>query len=156
MFTNMRFFKLIFLYLSASAISALPLSHAFALDQINITLYKAEVFEMPEGTSTLIVGNPVIADISVLKKGSKVLITGKGFGETNVLAMDSDGNIISETRIRVSASNENKLIVQKGTDRESYSCSPSCMPTVNLGDAPAFISQTTGQIQAHTAASTAR
>jgi Pilus formation protein N terminal region len=128
------------------------LRQAYALDVLNVTLYQAEVFEMPEGTTTLIVGNPIIADVTVLKKGNKLLITGKGFGETNVLAIDNEGNLITETLVRVSPSNENKLIVQRGTERESYSCAPRCMPTVNLGDAPRFISEVTAQIQANTTA----
>jgi hypothetical protein len=86
----------------------------------------------------------------------ETLIIGKGFGKTNVLALYSDGNILTKTQIRVGAPNAHNLIVQRGTERESYSCAPRCWPTVNLGDSPAFITQTTGQIQAHSLASTAR
>jgi len=156
MFILWRYFRSASLILCGLIFMFCASRPAQALDELTITLYKAEVFEMPEGTSTLIVGNPLIADITLLKKGNKILITGKGFGETNVLAIDTEGNVITETRVRVVSSNEHNLIAQRGTERESYSCSPRCLPTVNLGDSPAFISQTTSQIQTHASASTSR
>ena len=121
---------------------------------LDVVLYQAQIFEMPEGTSTLIVGNPIIADVTILKKGNKMLVTGKGFGETNLLALDNAGNLIVETKIRVSSSTAQNLTVQRGAERESYSCSPRCQPTVSLGDSPRFVGEVTGQIQANTASAT--
>ncbi|HXW19877.1 MAG TPA: pilus assembly protein, partial [Roseiarcus sp.] len=48
--------------------------------------------------------------------------------------------------IRVAPTNT-VLVVQRGMDRESYSCTPQCMPSVQLGDGPQF-SNASGQITA--------
>ncbi|HLW91327.1 MAG TPA: hypothetical protein VKS78_08520, partial [Roseiarcus sp.] len=50
-----------------------------------------------------------------------------------------EGNILEEKMIRV-APTQTTLVVQRGMDRESYSCAPQCMPVVELGDGPVFAS----------------
>ena len=100
---------------------------------INVTLDRATLIRMPEKAQTLIIGNPIIADVTVLKNNGMMVITGKGFGETNLIAVDAGGNPVAESLIKVSA-NGALLIVQRGNERESYSCSPKCMPTIQLGD----------------------
>ena len=77
-----------------------------------------------------------------------MVVTGKGFGQTNLIAIDASGNIIDEKQIRVEPG-ETTLIVQRGNERASYSCTPRCMPTVQLGDDPKFFADVGGQIQQH-------
>jgi hypothetical protein len=62
-----------------------------------------------------------------------MVITGKGFGQTNLIAIDSSGSIIEEKQVRVLPP-KTVLIVQRGDSRVSYACNPECMPTVQLGD----------------------
>ena len=104
---------------------------------ISVTLDKAALIRMPEKATTLIIGNPVIADVTLLKSSGMMVITGKGFGETNLIAVDSAGNPVAESIIRVSGS-EALLVVQRGVERETYSCAPRCMPTIQLGDGKVF------------------
>ena len=86
------------------------------------------------------VGNPIIADVSVQKNGILVL-TGKSYGRTNLIALDGAGSLIAESMISVQAPSDATVIVQRGLDRESYSCTPSCQPSLFLGDsAPYFAS----------------
>jgi hypothetical protein len=66
-----------------------------------------------------------------------MVVTGKGFGQTNLIALDAQGNVLDEKMIRV-VPTTSTLLVQRGTDRESYSCAPQCMPTVQLGDGKIF------------------
>lgn len=127
--------------------AALACGQAAASDTktINVTLDKASLIRMPEKAQTLIIGNPVIADVTVLKSSGMMVITGKGYGETNLIAVDSAGNPVAESLIRVSGSGT-LLIVQRGAERESYSCSPKCMPTIQLGDGKVF-GEGVGQVQ---------
>jgi hypothetical protein len=60
-------------------------------------------------------------------------ITGKGFGQTNLIAIDASGSIIEERQVRVLPA-RTVLVLQNGTSRVSYACNPECMPTVQLGD----------------------
>jgi hypothetical protein len=100
---------------------------------IAVTLDQAKVARLPHGTATLIVGNPMIADVTMLKNNDTMIITGKGFGQTNLIAIDGAGTLIEEQQIRVLPA-KTVLVLQSGTSRMSYSCNPDCMPTVQLGD----------------------
>lgn len=112
---------------------------------VDITLDKATVIRMPPHAQTIVIGNPIIADVTTLKADGLVVVTGKGYGETNMIFLDSTGNAIEETNVRVRHT-QGLLTVQRGMDRESYSCAPRCEPTVSLGDDTAFIKGASDQI----------
>jgi Flp pilus assembly secretin CpaC len=113
--------------------SAAAAGAAAPSDVLKITLDQAKVAKVPTGTTTLVVGNPAIADVTMLKGGVGMVVTGKGYGQTNLVAIDVQGNILDEKQIVV-APTRDVLIVQRGDSRSSYSCNPQCMPTVQLGD----------------------
>ncbi len=100
---------------------------------IAVTLDQAKIARLPEGTATLIVGNPMIADVTTLKDNNTMIITGKGFGQTNLIAINAAGLLIEEEEIQVLPT-RTVLVLQNGSSRISYSCNPACMPTVQLGD----------------------
>lgn len=114
------------------AVTAMPLA-ASAMDSIVVQTDHAQVLKLPPKATTIIIGNPMIADVSVQKNGSMV-VTGKSFGTTNLIAQDSTGAVIGESLIRVEAATEGVVVVQRGMERETYSCQPRCQPTLALGD----------------------
>jgi hypothetical protein len=132
--------------MSAALIVVGGLGAAQAADLINVTLDQAKVLQLPEKTATVIVGNPVIADVTMLKKNDTIVLTGKGFGETNLIALDAQGKALGESIVRVMPA-ENVMIVQRGMDRESYACSPKCEPMFTLGDTTKYVTDIAGQIQ---------
>ena len=69
----------------------------------------------------------------MLKNNNSMVITGKGFGQTNLIAIDAGGSIIEEKQVRVLPA-KTVLVLQNGSSRISYACNPECMPTVQLGD----------------------
>ncbi len=100
---------------------------------IAVVLDQAKIARLPEATATLIVGNPMIADVTMLKNNNTMIITGKGFGQTNLIAIDAKGSLIEEQQIQVLPS-KTVLVLQNGPSRISYACDPTCMPTVQIGD----------------------
>jgi Flp pilus assembly secretin CpaC len=129
-----------------------PARAVAADDVILVHLNKAKVLQLPDRTSTIIIGNPIIADVTPVKRGNVITITGKGFGQTNLIALDAAGNALGESVIQV-VTDSTSLIVQRGMDRESYNCAPTCQPTVNLGDSTAYMGAVAGQIQSRNQAS---
>ena len=128
----------------------LGLTHAVAAtdavaDVLAITIDQAKVAKVPAGTTTLVVGNPAIADVTMLKGGVGMVVTAKGYGQTNLVAIDASGNILDEKQIRVDPA-RTLLVVQRGAARASYSCNPWCMPTVQLGDDNTVFGEAGGQI----------
>jgi Flp pilus assembly secretin CpaC len=112
---------------------------------IAVTLDQAKIDRLPQGTATLIVGNPMIADVTMLKNNNSMVITGKGFGQTNLIAIDANGSLIKEEQIRVLPA-KTVLVLQSGSSRMSYACNPDCMPTVQLGDDDKVFKDTGEQI----------
>ncbi len=109
---------------------------------------QARPVKVPPGTQTLIIGNPMIADVTLVKQGGVMVVTGKGYGETNLIALDSAGDPVAESTIEVIAG-DNALIVQRGLDRQSYTCAPRCQPSVRLGDDAKYFGEVSAQVQTH-------
>ena len=118
---------------------------------LTVVLDQAKIVQLPENTVTIVLGNPLIVDVTMLQKNQKMVLTGKTFGETNLIALDKAGAPISEVTIRVLAGQKH-LTVQRGFERESYQCEPRCQPTVVLGDVPRHMSDAIGQSQARSGA----
>ncbi len=119
-------------FLIAAWVVVAGLSSATANDTISLMLDRATVIKAPAKTAMVVIGNPAIADVSVQRNGVLVL-TGKTFGETNMLALDDEGKLISESWLRVQDNNRN-LVILRGAETESYSCTPDCKPALALGD----------------------
>jgi len=117
---------------------------ALAIDTFTVILDQAKVMKLPERTATIVVGNPLIADISV-QTGGIMVVTGKGYGITNLIAMDARGNTLMEQAIEVQAPRESVIVMHRGVERESYSCTPRCERRIMLGDTAAFFDATLAQ-----------
>lgn len=118
---------------------------AAASDSIEVTVDRASVIRSPEGTSTVIVGNPLIADATSQRNGVLV-ITGKSFGTTNIMLLDGAGAVLSETLVHVGRSQDGVVVVQRGAKRESFACTPRCEPALAIGDSTDSFSATAAQI----------
>ena len=110
---------------------------AKAADVFSVVLDQAKVFKIPERTTTVVVGNPLIADISV-QSGGIIVVTGKGYGITNLIAMDTRGDVVLEQTIEVRGPTDQIVVVYRGVERESYSCMPKCERRIMLGDSAVF------------------
>ncbi len=132
---------------------AQPGTDAARPDTVLVTVDQAKVVRLPEKAQTVIVGNPGIADVSVQKNGVMV-VTGKSFGTTNLIALDAAGGLLAESLVRVRAASDSILTVQRGLERESYSCTPTCQPTVQLGDGKEYFGAVGGQASQRNALAT--
>jgi Flp pilus assembly secretin CpaC len=119
-------------------------AQAERLETVTVVVDHAKVIRLPERAQTVIVGNPLIADVSVQRNGVLV-ITGKSFGVTNLIALDASGAMLAESRVSVRASADSIVTVHRGMERESYSCAPHCQPSVQLGDSTKFFTDVGGQ-----------
>jgi Flp pilus assembly secretin CpaC len=114
---------------------------ASAEDVISLQLDQARLAKLPANAGTLVIGNPLIADVT-LEQGGTMVLTGKGYGVTNLIALDRSGAVISEQLIQVQAATDTVVVVYRGVDRESYSCTPKCERRITLGDSPQFFTET--------------
>ncbi len=127
-----------------SLLACLATAPAMAQQVTQLHLDRAKIVELPPGATTIVVGNPGIADVTLLKGQNRLVLTAKSFGETNLLALDQRGEAVAESILRVIAS-DHALVVQRGMERESYSCNPRCQPTISLGDTSRHMGEIIGQ-----------
>lgn len=123
------------------------------IESVLVLVDHAKVVRLPEKAQTVIVGNPAIADVAVQRNGVMV-VTGKSFGVTNLIALDGTGTLLAESLVRVGAASDALLTVQRGMERESYSCAPICQPSAQLGDAQKYFGEVGGQASSRNAQAT--
>jgi hypothetical protein len=135
--------------LAASFAAGILLSPAAAVagtadDAVAVNVDQAKLVKLPERVSTIVVGNPLIADVT-MQPGGMVVVTGKGYGATNFIAMNRAGEVLVDRVIQVQGPTDRVITVYRGVDRESYSCSPICQRRVTLGDGEAYFKSTMDQ-----------
>jgi Flp pilus assembly secretin CpaC len=113
-------------------------------DPISVNVDQAKLVKLPGHIATIVVGNPLIADVT-MQPGGLVVVTGKGYGATNVIAMDRAGSILVDRVIQVEGPSDQVVTVYRGVERESYSCMPVCQKRITLGDGAAYFKATMGQ-----------
>jgi len=115
----------------------LPAGGAAAQDLI-VKYDQSQLLRLSRPVSEIIVGNPTIADVSV-QSNNLLVVTGKTFGITNVIALDAERNVIKDQRIVVAREDARMINLQKGPKRESYNCATtSCNPSLVVGDEPTY------------------
>ncbi len=119
-------------------------SPAPAAEPIVVELDQARIMKLPDRAATIVIGNPLIADISLQHNGVAV-ITGKGYGATNIIAVDRVGTVLMEKTIEVTGPSDSIVVVYRGVNRETYSCTPECSRRITLGDFPDYFDKTLGQ-----------
>jgi Flp pilus assembly secretin CpaC len=129
-------------------------------DAIAVNVDQARLVKLPARVATIVVGNPAIADVT-LQSGGIVVVTGKGYGATNFVAMDRAGEILEDRLIEVQGPTDQLVTVYRGVERESWSCKPICQRRVTLGDGDTFFKAAIDQasslsIQAGTTAAAAK
>jgi hypothetical protein len=125
---------------------------AAASETMQVILDQATLMKLPDKVSTIVIGNPLIADIAI-QSGGLVVVTGKGFGATNLIALDRSGGVLLERSIVVSGPRGRDTVqVYRGVQRETYSCTPHCERRITLGDSAEFFTAISGQTEARNAA----
>jgi len=108
--------------------------------EVSVMMNMARILRLPSAASTVVIGNPVIADATIQDPRTLVL-TGKGYGSTNLIALDSVGNPIADIIINVGADSANLVTVYQGTAKTSVSCSPNCQPMALGGDQGDYVKE---------------
>lgn len=125
---------------AAVAAMAFDLSRAQA-DDLIVKYDQSQLLRLPRPVTEIIIGNPMIADVTI-QAGNLLVVTGKSFGITNIIALDSERNIIQDQRILVQRDEIKVVNLHKAGKRESYNCSPQCNPMITIGDDKEYFQST--------------
>jgi len=119
----------------------------YATDRdIEVLIDQALMVRLERPAAEIVIGNPSIADISVQSSDTLVL-TGKSFGETNLIVTDTKGQVLVNRRVVVQEPNGGFVTVYRGTKRETVHCAPNCETPLMIGDTPTYFDAIAKQIR---------
>ena len=134
------------LFIAAALIAAGASQSAMAASKvIRVLVDQATLVRLDRPAAEIVVGNPSIADVSV-QSGKVLVITGKSFGETNLIVMDADGKVVANQQLIVQEPRTGFVTMYRGGARQTLHCAPYCTPPLVIGDTPDIFSAVAGQI----------
>lgn len=75
--------------------------------------------------ASVVVGNPQVADVTVVDSHT-VFVSGRGFGETDVVVLDGAGRTLYSGEILVGSPNSGRVSVYRGQAKTDMACAPGC------------------------------
>jgi hypothetical protein len=119
------------------AVAGSCLAQTRTAEDLIVNYDQSQLVKLPRPAAEIIIGNPSIADVSV-QNGNLLVVTGKTFGITNMIVLDAQKNIILDQRILVKRDEAKVVNLMRGTQRQSYNCTPQCNPSIVIGDEDAY------------------
>ena len=104
-----------------------------AKNDVEVIIDEATLVRLDRPAAEIVVGNPSIADVSV-QSSKTLVITGKSFGETNLIVMDADGKVVVNRTLIVQEPRTGFVTLYKGASRQTLHCAPHCTPPLVIGD----------------------
>jgi hypothetical protein len=118
--------------------------HPLQAADLAVIMDEAKLVRLPDKVATIVVGNPMIADVS-LQPGAIMVITGKGYGTTNIMVLDRAGAVLMEKSIEVQGPRAHVVVMYRGIERETYSCTPFCERQIMIGDSGVYFDTVVAQ-----------
>ncbi|MCV0395007.1 MAG: pilus assembly protein N-terminal domain-containing protein [Rhizobiaceae bacterium] len=109
--------------LLAGIVMAVPSANAD--EGISVVMNQAKIVKLARAADTIVIGNPEIADASV-QDATTIVLTGKGFGVTNLVVMDAEGDPIIDEQIYVSRQDAKSVRIYRRSNIQTLSCTPLC------------------------------
>ena len=126
--------------LLALAATALLAGPGLALAQsarISVEIDQAQRVQLSGPAGSVIVGNPEIADVTVVDANT-LYITGKGYGVTEVVAVDPIGRTVFQSQVVVTdGDGAGRVRVWRGAQSTEMACAASCSPSLRGTSGPA-------------------
>jgi hypothetical protein len=119
---------------------------ASAADGLAVATDQVRMVNFPQPAATVYVGNPAIADVTVVDN-DRVFVLGKNFGTTNIVALDNKGNEVFNKAVTVFGRSGSTVTLQRGTAKTTYACVASrCEAAPLPGDDKDRFDAVTGQM----------
>jgi hypothetical protein len=116
---------------------------ALALDEVHTLTFKNPI-------ATVYVGNPAIADVTMIDS-RHAFVQGKGYGRTNIVALNSDNVQVFNTHITVTGGEGSGTVtLNRGAQRITLNCAGGrCEPTATPGDDQKIYDTESAQASSH-------
>ena len=132
---NIRLALLASAFAAAASTAALADGVVEKNAQLRVDYDQSLVMRLERSAKTLLVGNAQVADVQLVNDRT-VYVLGRMFGNTNIIALDAEGNEISNTYVTVGAPDAMQVTIYRGTNgQRNLACAPKCERTITQGDA---------------------
>lgn len=111
--------------------------------ELSVTIDQTRTLELDKSVSTVSVGNPAIADVSL--QSNRLFLIGKTFGRTNVVALNANGETVLDMMVFVTSTGGGSVTVYKGNRQVTYNCAPNCDRALMPGDSKDDFDMISGQ-----------
>ena len=145
-FISKRTLRAVTLAAALAVGAASPSLAASSTDIIEVLIDQASLVKLDRAAAEIVVGNPSIADVSV-QSGKVLVVTGKSFGESNLIVLDGDGKVIISKRLIVTEPRTGFVTVYRGPERQTLHCAPYCTPPLVIGDSPDYFEAISKEIK---------
>ncbi|WP_394855520.1 pilus assembly protein N-terminal domain-containing protein [Nitratireductor aquimarinus] len=92
---------------------------------IDVVMNQAKIVKLARPADTIVIGNPEIADAAV-QDATTIVLTGKGFGVTNLVVLDIDGQPVVDEQVVVSRQTVDSVRIYRRANVQTLSCTPYC------------------------------
>ncbi len=120
--------------LALAALLAAPLPSLAQSRPLNVEVDHSARIQLRGAAASVIVGNSAIADVTVVDANT-LFVTGKGYGVTEVIAVDAIGRTLFQGEVVVTASTSGHVRVWRGGQATDMACAASCAPSIRSGPA---------------------
>ena len=125
-------------FLIAAALIVAPVVASAQDGALNVEIDRSARVQLRGAAASIIVGNPQIADVSLVDANT-MFIVGKGYGVTEVVAVDGVGRTLFQREVVVTGGATGSVRVWRGAQATEMACAASCSPSLRepTGPAPA-------------------
>lgn len=115
--------------LLVAACVATPMAALAQTGTMNVEIDRSARVQLSGPAASVIVANPAIADVTVVDANT-LFILGKGYGVTEVVAVDGVGRTLFQREIVVTSGSTGTVRVWRGAQATEMACGSSCAPSV--------------------------
>jgi hypothetical protein len=131
------YFKILRIGVALLVVAPLACGPVRAAQQLVLVSDQTQIIKLPVTPATIVVGNPAVADVTT--EGSSLFFHPRGFGLTNVIALDDEGKKIGDYVVRVVFEDSYSVSMYAPGGRQTFSCRKDCEATMRLGDGTGFV-----------------
>lgn len=131
--------QITFIILASMALASNASAREFAVEAS-----KTRQLELPGGVTTIVIGDPRVADIAVHDQ-NLIFITGRTIGTTNLLAYNAAGKKIFDGDVVVTTNAANFVSINRAGQTNTFDCAPRCRSIVAIGDERRYFNDVVNQ-----------
>ncbi len=116
-----------------AAVACLLVAGVAHAQSLNVEIDRSARIALAGSAASVIVGNPAIADVTVVDANT-LFVTGKGYGVTEVIAVDGVGRTIFQGEVIVTGGSTGSVRVWRGAQATEMACAASCSTSIRNAD----------------------